>query len=158
MGGAKIFVLQLKDIIRVGIFALLGIVLLVLLLVFLIPRGRGTSDVHEEPHRPTTQSRYIPGVYAATIILNDEPVQVRVTVSENDILSIYMTDLAEISQVFYPLFEPRMRDLAEEILRYQSAYIEPQTDYPVTTGILQQAVIAALQMAYACDGCCESTE
>jgi uncharacterized protein with FMN-binding domain len=157
MGGTRFFVLQMKDIIRVGIFALLGIALLVLLLVFLIPRGR--SENHEEHPRPTTQAKYIPGVYAATIILNDAPVQIRVTVSENEILSIGMTDLADISRVFFPLFEPRMRDLAEEILHYQSAYIEPQTDYPVTTGILQQAVIAALQMAYTeCTDCCASGE
>jgi len=148
MGGTKFFVLQMKDIIRVGLFALLGIVLLVVLLFMLLPRGGDNRPGHETP-RPTVQARYIPGVYAATIILNDEPVQVRVTVSENEILSIYMTDMAEISQVFFPLFEPRMRDLAEEILRYQSAYIDPQTDHPVTTGILQQAVIAALQLAYA---------
>jgi uncharacterized protein with FMN-binding domain len=140
----------MKDIIRVGLFVLLGIVLLVLLLVFLLPRGRGEAETEDFP-RPTPTARYIPGVYAATIILNDEPVQVRVTVSENEILSIYMTDMAEISQVFFPLFEPSMRDLAEEILRYQSAYIEPQTDYPVTTGILHQAVIAALQLAYTDD-------
>jgi uncharacterized protein with FMN-binding domain len=159
MGGTKFFVLQMKDIIRVGIFALLGIAVLVLLLVILLPRGRNANETHEDLPRPTTHAKYIPGVYAATIILNDEPVQVRVTVSENDILSIYMTDLAEISQVFFPLFEPRMRDLAEEILRYQSAYIEPLTDYPVTTGILQQAVIAALQMAYVdCTDCCDSIE
>ena len=147
MGGTKIFVLQMKDIIRWGLFALLGIVLLTALLFFIIPRGSGEAEAPISP-RPTTQARYIPGVYAATIVLNDEPVQVRVTVSENEILSIYMTDLAEISQVFFPLFEPRMRDLAEEILRHQSAYIDPTTDYPVTTSILQQAVIAALQMAY----------
>ncbi|MCL2189566.1 MAG: hypothetical protein FWC16_10775 [Defluviitaleaceae bacterium] len=148
MGGTKIFVLQMNDIIRWGLFALAGIVLLVALLFFLLPRGRGEAETNEELPRPTTQARYIPGVYAATIILNNEPVQVRVTVSENEILSIYMTDLAEISQIFFPLFEPRMRDLAEEILRYQSAYIDPTTDYPVTTSILQQAVIAALQLAY----------
>jgi uncharacterized protein with FMN-binding domain len=147
MGGPKIFVLQMKDIIRVGLFALLGIALLVLLLVFLLPRGRNAAESEDFP-RPTTQARYIPGVYASTIILNDEPVQVRVTVSENEILSIYMTDLAEISQVFFPLFEPRMHDLAEEILRHQSAYIDPQTDYPVTTGILHRAVLAALELAY----------
>ena len=148
MGGAKIFVLQMKDIIRVGLFALLGIGLLVLLLFILLPRGRSDAPTDGQP-RPTTQARYIPGVYAATIVLNDEPVQVRVTVSENAILSIYMTDLAEVSQVFFPLFEPRMREMAEEILRYQSAYIDMDSDHPVTTGILQQAVIAALQLAYA---------
>ncbi|MCL2363819.1 MAG: hypothetical protein FWC71_04050 [Defluviitaleaceae bacterium] len=150
MGGTKIFVLQMKDIIRVGLFALLGIGLLILLLFILLPRGRGEAPREDHP-RPTTQARYIPGVYAATIILNEEPVQVRVTVSENEILSIYMTDLAEVSQIFFPLFEPRMREMAEEILRYQSAHIDLESDHPVTTSILQQAVIAALQMAYTDD-------
>jgi hypothetical protein len=92
-------------------------------------------------------SRFIPGTYSSMIILNDEPLHVRVTVSENEILQIYMTDMAEIQRVFYPLFEPRMHDLAEEILRYQSAFIFPQTDYPVTTMILQNAVQSALDMA-----------
>jgi uncharacterized protein with FMN-binding domain len=152
MGGTKIFVLQLKDLIRIGLLTVLGIVLLVLLLIFLIPRGEGAEaaeipiTVPAGPVAPT--ARYIPGTYTSTIILNDEPVSIRVTVSENEILSIYMADMGDVQRVFYPLFEPRMRDLAEQILRYQSAHIEPQTDYPVTTSILQQAIIAALELAY----------
>ena len=148
MGGTKIFVLQMKDLIRVGIIALVGLILVILALVFLLPRGSAEPD---ETGRVTAMpmARFVPGTYASTIILNDEPVHVRVTVSENEILSIYMSDMADVQRVFYPLFEPRMRELAEEILRYQSAHIDPQTDYPVTTGILQDAIRAALELAYA---------
>jgi len=145
MGGTKIFVLQMKDLIRIGIFALLGLALVILLLVLLVPRGRGAVPEDEQAY---AAGRFVPGTYASTIILNNEPVQVRVTVSEEDILMVYLAGMDEIQRTFYPLFEPRMYDLAQEVLRYQSAYIYPQTDYPVTTGILHEAVIEALRMAY----------
>ena len=148
MGGTKIFVLQMKDLIRIGIFTLLGLALVILLLVLLVPRGRGAGPEEEAAYN---DGRFTPGTYVSTIVLNDEPVQVRVVVSRNDILMVYLAGMDEVQRTFYPLFEPRMRDLAEEVLRYQTAYIAPQTDYPVTTGILQEAVIAALRLAYAED-------
>ena len=148
MSGTKIFVLQMKDLIRIGLFALLGLTLLILLLVLLIPRG-GRSD--EPPEVPTYnyQQRFVPGTYVSKIMLSDDPVEVRVTVSENDILMIYLSGMNDVQRLFYPLFEPRMLDLAEEVLRRQSAYFEPLSDYPVTTGILHEAVIEALRLAYA---------
>jgi len=146
MGGTRIFVLKMKDLIRIGIFTLLGLALLILLLVLLVPRGRGAGPDESPAYN---YGRFTPGTYVSTIILNDEPVQVRVAVSESDILMIYLAGMDDVQRTFYPLFEPRMRDLAEEVLRYQSAYIEPKTDYPVTTGILHEAVIAAIRMAYA---------
>jgi len=140
MGGTRIFVLQMKDLLRIGAIVLLGIALVVLVLVLVVGRGRNTSE-------PTVYDIFVPGTYSSVIILNDKPIEVRVTVDEMQILGIYMSNMAEIQRVFYPLFEPRMHDLANEILRYQSAYINPATDYPVTTGILQQAVQAALGRA-----------
>ena len=144
MGGTKIFVLKLKDLIRIGIFVILGLALIILLLVLLVPRGRGSGPDDEGMNNV----RFVPGTYVSTIVLNDDPVQVRVTVSENDILMVYLTGMDDVQRTFFPLFEPRMRDLAEEVLRYQSVYIEPSTDYPVTTGILHDAVIAAVRLAY----------
>ena len=149
MGGTKIFVLQMKDLVRVGIVIALGLVLLIMALILFLPGRRSAADTDTPTYPPGATARYIPGTYVSTIILSDKPVEIRVTVSENEILAIYMSDMADIQRVFYPLFEPRMRDLAEEILRYQSAFIEPTTDYPVTTAILQQAVQAALEMAIA---------
>ena len=140
MGGTKFFVLQMKDVIKYGAIALVGLVLVIVGLVFLFS-GRGDSN------QPETGDIFIPGVYASTIILNNKPLEVRVTVSETEILDIYMTDKADIQRVFFPLFEPRMQDLAVEVLQSQSAYITPATDYPVTTDILHRAVKAALEMA-----------
>ena len=142
MGGTKIFVLQMKDLLRIGAIVLLGLALVIFALIFLVGRG-GRSHTPE----PGAYDIFIPGTYASTIILNNKPIEVRVTVSETEILEIYMTDMADIQRVFYPLFEPRLQDLAVEVLRYQSAYISPRTDYPVTTNILHRAVKYALQRA-----------
>ena len=149
IGGTKIFVLQMKDLIKIGLFTLLGLALVILLLVLLVPRGRAAAPEEDaEAEAVYTYMRFYPGTYASTIMLNNEPVQVRVTVSEHHIQSVYLYGMDDVQRLFYPLIEPRMNDLAEEVLRYQSAYIQPTTDYPVTTGILQEAVIAALQLAY----------
>ena len=150
MGGTKIFVLQMKDLIRIGAIVLAGLALVILALVLLV--GRGGRNAQPEP---AVFDLFVPGTYSSVIILNDKPVEVRVTVNETDILEIYMTEMAEIQRVFFPLFEPRLYDLTYEVLRYQTAFISPATDYPVTTGILQRAVKAALERA-AVVCCCDS--
>ena len=141
MGGTKIFVLQMKDVIRIAAFALLGLVLIALLVILFIPKHGANA--------PGGASMYTPGKYSSSIILYDQPVDVSVTVSDNEITAVNMTEMAEIQRVFYPLFEPAMDDLAAEVLQYQSADIVPQTEAPVTTDILRQAVSAALLQASA---------
>ena len=143
MRGTKFFVLKMNDLIRIGLFVLLGLVLLILALVFLFPNR--TDNSREQNHG--VHNMFVPGTYTSTIILNDKPVEVQVTVDETEILSITMTDMAEIQQVFYPLFEPEFTNLAAAVLTNQTAAIDPATDWPVTAGILQQAVKAALEMA-----------
>jgi len=142
MGGTRIFVLHKKDLIRIGAAVAAGIVLIILALVLLLGRGGNSLTPGS-----AADDRFIPGTYVSTILLNEKPVEINVTVSENEILNIYMSTMADVQRVFYPLLEPRMNDLAQEILRYQSASIIPSTDYPVTTAILQQAVQAALASA-----------
>jgi len=133
----------MRDLIRIGAIALVAVVLIILALVLLVPSG-GRERRNEPP--PNTDI-FVPGIYTSTIILNNKPVEVRVAVSEEAILYVYLSDMSDVQRVFFPLFEPRMQDLADEILRYQSAYINPQTDYPVTTDILHRAVKAALELA-----------
>jgi uncharacterized protein with FMN-binding domain len=139
MGGTRIFVLQMKDLIRTAIFAALGLILIVLLVILFVSRGKTPPQ--------TSQGLYIPGEYTSSIVLNGQPVDVRVTVTENEIVGVDLAELEEIQQVFYPLFPPAMNDLAEEVLLYQSADIVPDTDYPVTSSILRQAVVQALDQA-----------
>ena len=148
MGGTKFFVLQMRDLIKYGIIGLVGLILVILALVFLLPGSSSAGSGSEQPPPvPGAAATFNPGTYAATIILNNKPVEVRVTVDEYDILDVYMTDMYDIQRTFFPLFEPRMYDLAQEVLRHQSAHITPETDYPVTTGILHRAVQSALHQA-----------
>jgi uncharacterized protein with FMN-binding domain len=142
VSGTKIFVLQLKDVIKTFVFAVLGLVLILLLIYLFVPRNK-----QEPAATGGTGSIYKPGSYSAEIILHNSPVDVSVTVSEDEILSVTMTSLAETQEVFYPLFKPVMDTLSKEIVEYQTTKLTPSSDYPITGQILLDAVQAALNKA-----------
>lgn len=145
IGGTRIFVLHKKDLIKIGAAVAAGLVLIILALVLIF--GGSADEATPGAGIFNSYSRFVPGTYVSTILLNEKPVDINVIVSEDEIIDIYMSAMADVQRVFYPLLEPRMNDLAQEIIRYQSAFIIPSTDYPVTTGILQQAVQAAIASA-----------
>jgi uncharacterized protein with FMN-binding domain len=141
VGGTKIFVLQLKDVIKTILFAVLGLVLILLLIYLFVPRNSN------EPAATTGEAAYVPGSYAAEIILHNSPVEISVTVSDEEILSVTMTNMAETQEVFYPLFQPVMETLSKDIVEYQTTQLEPSVDYPITSQILLDAVQSALDKA-----------
>jgi uncharacterized protein with FMN-binding domain len=143
MVGTKIFVLQMKDLVRMAVFGVLGLVLIILLVFLFIPKGRDAMPGSEP------SSRYIPGTYTSSIILNGQPVEVSVTVTDTYITDLGMAEMDFTQRVFYPLFEPTMADLRTEVLFYQTADINTETDHPVTAGILHQAITSALNQALA---------
>ncbi|MDR2648618.1 MAG: hypothetical protein LBB94_02720 [Clostridiales bacterium] len=140
MAGTRIFVLQLKDLIKTTLFAVLGLVLILLLVYLFVPRGKDTEPAG-------SGALYIPGTYSAEIILNDSPVAVNVTVSADEILTVQMKSLEETQAVFYPLVRPVMETLAKEIVEYQTADLTPSSEYPVTGRIILDAVQTALDKA-----------
>jgi len=152
----------MKDVIKLALFALFGLALIILLVLIFIPR-----QAQEAPEgqgipagRPVNQpaayypippsaatARYIPGTYISSIIIHDRPVDIKVTVTENSITAIEMSELYESQRILYPLFETLMERVSDDILFYQTADIVIHNDFPVTTGILQQAVASALYQA-----------
>jgi hypothetical protein len=68
-------------------------------------------------------------------------------VSDQEILSVTMTNLAETQEVFYPLFQPVMETLSRDIVEYQTTKLEPSVDYPITSQILLDAAQSALDKA-----------
>ena len=139
MGGTRIIVLQLREIIKTAVFVLLGLAVILLLIYLFIPRNK-----------PEVRSDlYIPGTYTAEIILHNNPVEVGVTVSEDKIIGVTMTNMAEIQEVFYPLFQPAMADLSKAIVESQSTDVVLSMDYPITGQIILDAVNAALSQAQA---------
>ena len=90
----KIVVFHMKEIIYTAIFAALGILLILLLLFMFLPghtKGKQTSK------------DYKPGIYTASMTLNNTPLEVEVSVDKNHINSIRFANLDESVETMYPL-------------------------------------------------------
>ena len=111
----KIVVLHLKELIYTGIFALLGILFIVLLIIMFVPKDKKETSTVDAP--PET---YVPGIYTTSLILNDNVVDVEVTVDETNINDIRIVNLDEAVATMFPLLEPSFDDLANQILASQS--------------------------------------
>ena len=138
----KIVVLRMKEIIYTAIFIGLGILLITLLFIMFGP-GKDTSETASAP-----AAAYVPGVYSASIVLGSQNVDVEVAVDENYIQSITYVPLSDSVETMYPLMQPALDQLAEQICATQSlenlTYAE-QSQY--TSRALLQAIEVAIGKA-----------
>ncbi|MCI8403127.1 MAG: hypothetical protein HFI38_13735 [Lachnospiraceae bacterium] len=141
----KIVVLRMKELIYTGIFVGLAILLVVLFLTMFSGKKKDADDPEAAP-----TASYIPGVYTASLALGSQNVDVEVVVDASQITGIRLLNLDEAVATMYPLMEPTLASLAEQILSKQSTqditYTE-NTKY--TSYILLQAVQTALDKAAA---------
>jgi len=137
MIGTRFVVLKMKNIICAGVFALIGILILIALITLITPK------------RKSEATSYIPGTYAAEIILQNKPITVYVTVDESEIQAIHLSDMDEAQALFYPLFKPTMESIAKEIIQKQTTNIATQPDNMYTGKVLIDAVNDALFKAIA---------
>ena len=130
----KIVVLHMKEIVYTAIFAVLAIVLIILR-----PKSQETSAEAE---------KYVPGVYTSTVTLNNTALEVEVTVDESHINSIRFSNLDEAVTTMYPLIQPTIENIAEQVYEKQSLdNIEYSEEYPYTSQILTSAIDEALEKA-----------
>lgn len=135
----KIIVLYMKEIIYTAIFAVLAIVL-ILLLVFMFLPDRKDSRNHTQ--------KYVPGIYTSDITLNNTALEVEVTVDESRINSIRFSNLDESITTMYPLIQPAIEDIAEQIYDTQSLdNLSYDSDNPYTSQIIVNAIREALKKA-----------
>ena len=83
----KIVVLHVKELIYTGIFAALGILFIILLIIMFLPKEEKKETMSAVTQQTTTDS-YVPGVYTTSLILNDNVVEIEVTVDEKNINAI----------------------------------------------------------------------
>lgn len=134
----KIVVLHMKEIIYTIVFAILAI-LLILLLIFMFSSGKKSDN---------TKACYTPGVYTSTLTLNNTDLEVEVTVDESHINSIRFANLDDTITTMYPLIQPTIEDLAEQIYRTQSLEnIQYDEETPYTSQIIVNAIQEALKKA-----------
>jgi len=155
----KIVVLRRKELLYTGIFAALGVLFVILLLMLLLPgKAADTSGAPDSPDSTAetvmpdnvadlgripqsaqtedvstgavadtdavldnasgpvgTDNTYIPGIYTTELILGSETVNVEVIVNDHAITSLSLADPDETLTTMYPLLEPTMDSLSEQI-------------------------------------------
>ena len=122
----KIVVLHLKELIYTGIFVVLGILFVILLFIMF----RSDKETPEEtPSAPETESVspngeqtpiYQPGAYRSALYLNNEAVEINLTVDETRIVSLTLLPLSDEISTLYPLLEPSFTAISEQICENQS--------------------------------------
>ena len=182
----KIVVLRRKELLYTGIFAALGVLFIILLLMLLLP-GRdtdasyGTSDspdgtaaempdnvadlghssqfsaaedastgaVLDSASGPvSTDNTYIPGIYTTELLLGSETVNVEVIVSDHAITSVSLADPSETLTTMYPLLEPTMESLNDQLCELQDPeQVTYSAETRYTSLVLLEAVKASLEKA-----------
>ena len=139
----RFVVLRMKDIIRTGIFILIGAILLIALIWAVMPsRSAGSGSEFDT-------GSFVPGTYSSYIILHSRPVSISVTVDDSRILDIAISDMDQSLEVFYPLIRPTMAELSQKVLTTQSTNIEAKLETQYTSKILLDAINMALYQALA---------
>lgn len=136
----KIIVLHMKEIIYTAVFAALGI-LLIFLLVFMFRPG-SKAEVKE------TGTQYTPGIYTSSLTLNNTNLEVEVTVDESHITGIRFSNLDETVTTMYPLIQPAIENLSDQICATQSLDdLSLPDDTPYTSRMILDAVRTAVEKA-----------
>lgn len=131
----KIVVLRMKEIIYTGIFVGLAILLVALCLIMFRPK-KDTAG--------SEAASYIPGVYSASLNLGNQDVNVQVAVDANRISSVSLVPLSEAVTTMYPLMQPTLDELADQIVSTQS--LENLT-YSSQSRYTSAALLKAIQTA-----------
>ena len=133
----KIVVLHMKEIIYTAVFVALGILLIILLAFMFFPKQKNVIDSEE---------RYVPGIYTSTVTLNNTTLEVEVLVDSSHINAIRFSNLDESVTTMYPLMQPTIEYIAEQIYETQSLEnISYSEDSPYTSQVILKAIKDALE-------------
>ena len=189
----KIVVLRRKELLYTGIFAALGVLFVILLLMLLLP-GKGADTSSGTPDSPDstaatempdnvadlgrssqfsaaedastgavadtepvldsasgpagTDNTYIPGIYTTELILGSETANVEVIVNDHAITSVSLAAPSETLTTMYPLLEPAMEFLNDQLCEMQDpSQVTYSAETRYTSLVLLEAVKASLEKA-----------
>ena len=169
----KIVVLRRKELLYTGIFAALGVLFIILLLMLLSP-AKDTDASYGTPDTPdsttetampdnvadtsagavadtssvNTSNTYIPGIYTTELVLGNETANVEVIVNDQAITSVSLADPDETLITMYPLLEPTMESLNDQLCELQDPeQVTYSAETRYTSLVLLEAVKASLEKA-----------
>ncbi|NLK36459.1 MAG: hypothetical protein GX299_00010 [Epulopiscium sp.] len=134
MGGTKFMVIKLKELIKTAIFAVLGVIIIIGLVYFFLPKSEKTA-------------MYEPGTYTAEVSLGGETAIVEVKVDSKKIKSVSLQETPETISVFYPLLEETAEDIAKQVVKTQSLEVDVSPQNAYTAQVFLEAINQGLQQA-----------
>lgn len=135
----KIVVLHMKEIIYTAIFAILGVLFILLLVFMFFPKDKKTTDSSKE---------YMPGIYTENVTIGSNELEMEVTVDHDRISSIRCVNLNEAVTAMYPLLQPAIEDMADQICEKQTPEgLTYPKENPYTSQMIVDAVERALKKA-----------
>ena len=103
-----------------------------------------------EPVMAEVSSLYIPGIYTTQLVLGSESIDVEVIVDKESITSIRLVNVSEDVSTVYPLLQPTMDSICEQVCTSQSLESVTYTaESKYTSLVLLEAIQASLDKAAA---------
>ena len=134
----KIVVFHMKELIYTAIFVGLAILFIILMVCMFDKKG--------DDKKTKETMKYQAGVYTSSILFNDNVLDVEVAVEK--IKSISLVNLDESTATMYPLVEPALESLSEQIYKKQSLEnITYSEENQYTSMVLINAIEDALDKA-----------
>lgn len=143
----------MKELIYTGIFAALGILFIVLLIMMFLPDKEESpssdSPVSEESSTAAdSDAIYIPGIYTTELVLGNQSIDVEVIVEKNAISSIRMVNLNDAVTTMYPLLEPTFESICSQVYELQTLEgVTYSTEAKYTSLVLLEAIQNSLDKA-----------
>lgn len=112
MPKTRIVILRMREVIYTAIFVGLGILLLIVLFFMFWPgRDRGSQDAAMGGQ----EKQYQAGVYTKELSMGDTTVNLQVTLDEDRVKSVRIVPLDESVTTMYPLIEPAVEAISEQL-------------------------------------------
>lgn len=146
----KIVVLHMKELIYTAVFAALGILFVVLLVMMFLPDKEDSSVPEEESVATSSAALYIPGIYTTELVLGNQTIDVEVIVDKDSISSIRMVNLNDAVTTMYPLLEPAFDSICSQVYELQTLEgVTYSSDSKYTSLVLLEAIQNSLDKAAA---------
>ncbi|MEA4972965.1 hypothetical protein SDC9_173957 [bioreactor metagenome] len=134
MGKTKFMVIKLKELIKTVLFAVIGAIIIIMLIIILVPKS--------------ADAKYKSGTYTTNITMGDQTAAVSLTFSETKIKDATFIPTSDTLSVFYPLAQTTADEICAQIVDGQSTDgIAPASDYAVTGELIIAAANSCIERA-----------
>ena len=154
-GKTKIFVLHMKEVIYTGIFIFLGLIFLALLAIMFLPKSDAvdssmetTESIEYDSGQQPAGSKFTPGIYAATLEVSGNNLELQVIIEQQGITDVSFTHLDESIETMYPLFTPVLENISYQLKNGTSlADITYEDNQKYTAAVLLDTLETILEQA-----------